>query len=436
MTESLNTNTPNYQELDIPENLPPPLAEFEPHFEDFQDDGGVLAEQLGTAFNFARDRVAEHGVDDAPEDYGDMWAYNRFAPQLHLANGAAIACSETRFTEGTDIASAVETSASVRVNVMNSGDSIVLSFNTNGTLSLDTDVRKGSVNLDSVPLDHALTNPAFVAAIGYIHHTIVEELPKPFREYVPRKLSASPRMIFENPRDSHESSPGRVTFGFDEVPLKGQDALLVDMGNNRAAVADGVGEDANSGTASRLALSVIQEHMNAVETDNPHERLAAMKNAVNEASLEISAWQNADVPVGSTTLTLAEIIPDSTDENRAYVPWVSVGDSRLYVRDSDGLRQVSVDEGEDNRIYNWLGNGYRGINDAEGEHGYGLLEISKGTDIILVTDGITGDVGDQIMPDHELLAVLEGSGNPNDAAANLIDASRKRDDKSVVIMRF
>lgn len=90
---------------------------------------------------------------------------------------------------------------------------------------------------------------------------------------------------------------------------------------------------------------------------------------------------------------------------------------------------MTRDEGRANLLARAMG-----LSDGRGTvQQMGQLPLLSGDTIILVTDGITGDFDRDVMTDREL-ALLAGSKAPADAARALVEASRKHDDGTAIVV--
>lgn len=388
-----------------------------------------LEAQLATAAGFATERLV--GLESVEDDLGDgLVSIERTGPEMNLADGSTLACSDIRFEfEGeTD-------SESTRITLTRHMRTIGLHINRdaygNNTYGLVVEREsriprnQESLRLEDMPYETAAQDDRFIAAVQEINRTITEEVPKPPRPYIPRELSSSSRVVERQPGDPEAAA--RTDIGFAELPYRGQDAVLVNRSRRRAAVLDGVGGTPGSEKGARLGAAVIDEAMDRVDSNDPHVRLEAMAAAIDEADLEINLSQRNGEPSGETTVTLAELVEK---DDKDYLVWVVVGDSRLYLRNGDVVTQVGEDEGVGSSLYNAIGRNFEGVSQG------GVIELAEDTDVVLATDGVTGDKeADKLTDDEICLALAEGA-DASAAAQNLIDTSRKqRDDKTAVVMR-
>ena len=146
-------------------------------------------------------------------------------------------------------------------------------------------------------------------------------------------------------------------------------------------------------------------------------------NAANER-----VTNNPDA--GLSTAVLAKII----DRNgRKMLAYASVGDSRLYIVDKNGeARQITRDEGEGRYIYNAIG---MQTNPGESRTTQmGEVDLHRGDKIVLCSDGITGDYGDDLMSPRELGFIVSHSDGSMEASKSLLANARKRDDRTAIVI--
>ena len=203
-----------------------------------------------------------------------------------------------------------------------------------------------------------------------------------------------------------------------------------DNGPLLVAVADGMGGLPHGALASRLAIEAAVPAEGTVE-----ERVLAANQAVFYANHVLIS----DDPGMATTLTVAEVLPDGT------VNIGHLGDSRAYLADTDGFRQVTrdhswgqekVDSGkltpEEVKYHLWANAITRGV-------GFGPspkvdvfpLNLVEGDRLLLCSDGLTNMVSD------DRIADLLRQGTPSDAVKALIKAANEaggHDNISVVVV--
>ncbi|MBC7546704.1 hypothetical protein H7171_03080 [Candidatus Saccharibacteria bacterium] len=65
----------------------------------------------------------------------------------------------------------------------------------------------------------------------------------------------------------------------------------------------------------------------------------------------------------------------------------------------------------------------------------GIIELAEGAEVILVTDGITGDRAPDLLHESDIQKVLTESSSAQAAAENLVQAARKIDDRTATVFR-
>lgn len=208
----------------------------------------------------------------------------------------------------------------------------------------------------------------------------------------------------------------RVRAAMAEQVLHGDDRHVVDIELGLFGVFDGVGSIPDSDRAADLAARTIAR----VCRDNPEPSLDALVAACDAAQETIIRAH-----LGATTATVTWIGGDQLN-------YVSIGDSRLYISRAGKLRQITQDQGEGNLLENVLGEGpphdYLSLTQQNG-----TLALEPGDKLILVTDGITGDFPPDLLSLREIEAAV-AEDEPQAAADNLIQAARKHDDRTAVVV--
>lgn len=186
-------------------------------------------------------------------------------------------------------------------------------------------------------------------------------------------------------------------------------------------VFDGAGGMSGGRLASQIAAGVFREYSDRYEMKT----CSSLATALEAANQRVASEPNA----GITTATVASVINRNGREMLAYA---SVGDSRLYVVDKNGItRQITQDEGFGNKITNAVGH-------ARADGGpivqqFGEIDIHPGDRIVICSDGITGDYGDDLMSEEELGGIVRNSHGALDASKNLLAAARKSDDRTALV---
>jgi len=201
---------------------------------------------------------------------------------------------------------------------------------------------------------------------------------------------------------------------------KCEDSLYVDEHLRVYGVFDGVGGEVGGRQASQLASRTVGGLMHE-ETVRSGFDLARILNKTNEKIVNTP-------DIGKTTAVLARMVEQG---GQKYLAYASVGDSRIYVVNAHGdARQVTRDEGEGRFVFNILGDG---DDPTDTVRQYGEIPLTPGDRVVLCSDGITGDYGDDLMSDSQLGSIVSQARSPLDAAKNLISAARKKDDRTAVV---
>ncbi len=207
-----------------------------------------------------------------------------------------------------------------------------------------------------------------------------------------------------------------------------QDSHFIMPKEKAFGVLDGVGGVKFGGEAAHDAATYLQHRAIADQPNQykPDQALDWLIQSVNAAS--VAAYEQYGGH-GSTTATSCIIVED---DGKMYAPWLSVGDSRLYLVRDRIAHQVSQDEGVENEISNWLG-GY----DRAPVRQYGILELQSGDRLVMVTDGVTGDRGTDIMHDDEIaFHINRFPDNSAAAAQELVRAANKLDDRTAIVINI
>ena len=208
-----------------------------------------------------------------------------------------------------------------------------------------------------------------------------------------------------------------------------EDTILNEPGSNLYGIFDGVGGHGSGDVASRLASEKSTEYMTSLASDSSADEV---RKGLTEALKAASITVNREASGGLTTGTIAKI---GEDNGQKYIAWASVGDSPIMIfnRDSGSLTRISVDEvlspDQANVITNAIGNQYMDVLQN------GVIQMQQGDEIIICSDGITGDFPPDILTDSEIIKAMQSSDNPQEAARALLRVSRKSDDKAVLVLK-
>ena len=199
-----------------------------------------------------------------------------------------------------------------------------------------------------------------------------------------------------------------------------EDSSFVDPDKGFFGVFDGAGGHEGGRRASSIGAETMADlMMHAGEPKTPDD----LANWLDEASRRVKN----DPAAGMSTATLAKVIK-RPDGGKA-VMYAQVGDSRLYIVRKDGRAElVTKDEGFEKYITNALGGG----NEKTCVQA-GYRELNDGDKIVLCSDGITGDKGDDLMSEDELGRTVMGAGDTAYAAQALVHQARKSDDRTAIV---
>jgi serine/threonine protein phosphatase PrpC len=154
---------------------------------------------------------------------------------------------------------------------------------------------------------------------------------------------------------------------------------------------------------------------------------------LRDALINAGIAVNNEAKGGITTGTIVKLVESPDGKN--YAVWASIGDSPLMVfnRRTSSLIRISTDEilspEKPNVITNAIGHKLMEIRQI------GHFELHDGDELVLCSDGITGDRHPDILLDSEISSALANAANTQQAAESLIADSRKRDDKAVLVIR-
>jgi len=230
---------------------------------------------------------------------------------------------------------------------------------------------------------------------------------------------------------------------------RNEDSLLIDEGVNLVVVADGRGGHLGGDYASRLAVQTCQEVLTKIygNADTPREadpRRADpgrhLQGAVSTASHRI--FQDAlKLPNlrGMGTTVVALLVRNGT----GYI--VNVGDSRAYLIQKGGIRQLTIDhslvteqlqagfitpeETKNHRLRNIITRSV-GFQD-EVETDLVVRRLIKGDHFLLCTDGLSN-----LVPDDEIwrTATRTRTATPKKICEKLVElANRKGGDDNVTV---
>lgn len=185
-----------------------------------------------------------------------------------------------------------------------------------------------------------------------------------------------------------------------------------------AFIADGMGGHAGGEVASDLAVTMLSERAEELQTE------MAITSALLSAHNEIySRGSTNDNLVGMAT-TISGVIFNG-DNCLAF----NLGDSRIYHLGGDGLQQITVDHDSGEGLFGYLGGTYSSLARKPDFH---RITCRLGEIVILCTDGLT-----KMLSDLEIEAVL--AEHVNQPAKALVDAALEAggyDNVSVIVVRL
>ncbi len=227
---------------------------------------------------------------------------------------------------------------------------------------------------------------------------------------------------------SHEfgqPTPPLVNSGEAMQALKGQDVILNMPKEGLFGVFDGVGSLSAGAEAAQMTAEILKNGVNADRAPWALPASAAagwLKNVLTIASKSVEKEFGSD---GATTAAVVRTVEEKDGSITA--AWASIGDSRVYWVSGNTIHQISTDEGHESTLANWVGKG--GLSATQ----VGTLLCRPGDRIIIVSDGVTGDVGDELLSAEDLKNATDGL-NAEAAAQALISAGRKKDDRSALVI--
>jgi len=220
-----------------------------------------------------------------------------------------------------------------------------------------------------------------------------------------------------------------IDSGLSKKQFKGQDVALANKELGLYAVFDGVGNKENSLEAALIASASIQASVERSLDKSVHNSPHSLVEAIHAAHQEI-VIESAFRPMGSTTATVVKLTRSS---DKLFLAWVSVGDSRLYIRPKNGkLMQFSRDESSGIYVDNCLGD-EKHFHEVSQE---GLMELERGSEIVIVSDGVFGNEKDDLISLEEIDKALLKSPTAQQAADELNRISKKDDDKTAIVLRI
>lgn len=207
------------------------------------------------------------------------------------------------------------------------------------------------------------------------------------------------------------------------------------------AVADGMGGHRGGEVASEIAAG----HFRIIERVQTIDELITAVVSANEM-IRARAAADPDLTGMGTTIVALGVLPHTTAEAPLQIGAVNVGDSRLYLFESNELSQVSVDHSlvaeltragqlteeeasthpQRNVVTRALGA------EADVKVDSWTIPARLGQRYLLCSDGLVNEVGNEAI--HEVLAEMD---DPEQAAKHLVDSANRsggRDNITVLIV--
>ncbi len=246
------------------------------------------------------------------------------------------------------------------------------------------------------------------------------------RLYVPREG------IINQKRFEQESNHG-LDVGVAEKTRQGrgvsEDRSIVKPGHGLFGVFDGVGGEWGGAAAADMAFAQLNASIQRAPADAFRQTASYLAEEWLKQTLDsISQNISEHAGVGFTTATVARVVES---QGKQVVAWASIGDSRLYHIHGGRAEQVTVDEGEGRFLARCLGNVRPQDRDVQQT---GCIVLRPGEKVVLVTDGITGDYGSDLMTEGELYDIVRSDLSAQHVAGELVKRSRKNDDGTAVVV--
>lgn len=213
------------------------------------------------------------------------------------------------------------------------------------------------------------------------------------------------------------------------------------------AVADGMGGHAGGERASRTALQVMRDRLNAEAMGGRAPTLEDLDRSLGEAAIEVAALAPSLDPVLAPGTTMTGALALLGDPEPYWLVF-NVGDSRAYLVGADGAKPVTKDhsalqEAKDyaeatgvqvmmppsNVVTRALGACMPGIPQAD----YYRTPLMPGDHLVISTDGMHGAVSEE-----QIAQVVHSASDPQAIANELVRLALSqgtRDNATVVVVR-
>lgn len=203
---------------------------------------------------------------------------------------------------------------------------------------------------------------------------------------------------------------------------RNEDSCFNDPQDGLFGVFDGMGGHADGAKASETAALELMKFINErpIRTQNDlHVVLKRMSTAVRQETRG----------KGGATAVLGQIIENV---GQKYLLYAWAGDSRIYHVRNGVAKQITKDEGNRNVVTNYLGIPA----ELEKPIQSGILPLAEGDHLMFCSDGITGDVEKDFIPNRELAAIIENATSTDEAAKNLTRRATKNDDRTAIVVEI
>ena len=211
-----------------------------------------------------------------------------------------------------------------------------------------------------------------------------------------------------------------------------------------AVIADGMGGHKAGDVASQMATAQIQEKWEkSNQLMSPEDAENWLDHTISEINTSIykHAAHHEECQGMGTTIEAAICLKD-------FASIAHIGDSRLYLNDEEGFKQIT----EDHSLVNALVQSGQISKDDAQEHprrnvvlkalgteekvvpDVKTLSMDKGNKLLLCSDGLTDKV-----KDDELAAVIQSTMDMKDSGQELIDLANERggeDNISLIIIQY
>ncbi len=204
-----------------------------------------------------------------------------------------------------------------------------------------------------------------------------------------------------------------------------QDSALVDLVEGIFGVFDGVGSDA-SGREAAISTASQMHSLLKESTCESGKDLARLVDQTNRLLVSSSDYDGS-----STTASVVKILGE--EHNCFKLAYAQVGDSRIYLVTSSGVRRVTQDEVDDERNLTHV------VGDRLTDHvcvQFGEFFAKSGDCVVIVSDGVTGSNKEAAMTDDEVGQHVRSAGDAFSVARTLITNACELDDLTVVAIKF